>query len=61
MWPTRQSMSTYPDKKLHVQNIVNKIADAIKLYMNPNLLQQKAEEATGQEVTLKDISNTKQR
>ena len=44
-----------------VKQSVDNIAEAIKLQANPKLLQQKVEEATGRKVTLKDISNIKQR
>ena len=44
-----------------VKRSVDNIAEAIKLQANPKLLQQKVEETTGRKVTLKDISNIKQR
>ena len=44
-----------------LQQSVNNIAEAIKLQANPKLVQQKVEQTTGRKVTLKDISNIKQR
>ena len=44
-----------------VTQTADNIAEAIKLHANPKILQQKVEETTGRKVTLKDISNIKQR
>lgn len=44
-----------------LQQSFKNIAEAIKLQANPKLLQQKVEETTGRKVTLKYISNIKQR
>ena len=40
---------------------IRNITEAIQLQANRKLLQQKVEETTGRKVTLKDISNIKQR
>ena len=44
-----------------LQQSVKNITEAIKLQANPKLVQRKVDETTGRKVTLKNISNIKQR